>query len=110
MTPERRRRAPRLTARGETIRESLRRELRAEPATAHDLSRAVGIPEHDVADHLEHLARSLRRSGERLDVEASQCLDCGYVFADRKRLTRPGRCPECRSPRITLPVFRIVPR
>jgi predicted Zn-ribbon and HTH transcriptional regulator len=94
-------------ARGETVREALRVALRDGPATARDLSAAVGLREKDVADHLAHLGRSLARRGERLVVEPAACLACGWVFRERTRLARPGACPSCRSTRIDPPVFRI---
>ncbi|HBZ68785.1 MAG TPA: transcriptional regulator [Deltaproteobacteria bacterium] len=77
------------------------------PATAKDLSRAVGIPEHDVAFHLEYLERSLRRRGERLVLEPPRCLACEFAFDRRRRYTRPGHCPRCKSPRVSLPVFYV---
>jgi predicted Zn-ribbon and HTH transcriptional regulator len=94
-------------ARGETTREALRRALLAGPATARDLSAEVGLREKDVAEHLDHLARSLAHRGERLVVEAATCIACGYAFRDRARLSRPGACPACRSTRIDPAVFRI---
>ncbi len=93
--------------RGETIRSALRRALRDAPATARELSVAVGIREKDVAEHLAHLARSLAHEGEELVVEPAACIACGYVFRERSRLERPGACPRCRSTRIDPPVFRI---
>jgi predicted Zn-ribbon and HTH transcriptional regulator len=92
-----------------TLRQALLEELRAGPATARDLSRRVGIPEHDVPGHLRHLERSVRRSGQRLLVEPPACLVCGFAFTHRgaHRYKRPGRCPECHSRRISLPVFRV---
>jgi predicted Zn-ribbon and HTH transcriptional regulator len=95
------------TERGETVRTTLAKALRDGPATARDLSELAGIREKDVADHLAHLARSLSRTGERLAVEPASCIACGYRFAQRERLTRPGACPACRSTRIDPPVFRI---
>jgi predicted Zn-ribbon and HTH transcriptional regulator len=94
-------------ARGETVRETLRKALREAPATARDLSAVAGVREKDVAEHLGHLARSLPHDGERLVVEPASCVACGYRFSDRGRLTRPGACPSCRSTRIDPPVFRI---
>lgn len=101
---------PSPVARVETVRASIERELRAEPATARDLSRRVGVREADIAPHLEHLEKTLRRRGEQLVVEPSVCLDCDFEFKQRRRHTRPGRCPECRSVRLTLPVFSIAKR
>jgi hypothetical protein len=91
------------------VREALRRALREAPATARDLSVLAGIREKDVAEHLAHLSRSLPHRGERLVVEPASCMACGYAFAGRTRLARPGACPRCRSTRIDPPVFRIEP-
>jgi predicted Zn-ribbon and HTH transcriptional regulator len=96
-------------ARTETPRAALERALRQGPATARDLSQAVGIREKDVAEHLAHLSRSLTQSGARLTIEPASCIACGYRFTERTRAERPGRCPACRSTRIDPPVFRIEP-
>ncbi len=90
-----------------TVREAMHRALLDGPVTARDLSQLVGIPEHDVAGHLEHVERSLKHRGETLAVEPPTCLDCGFAFTHRRRYTRPGSCPQCRSRRISLPRFHI---
>jgi len=77
------------------------------PHTAHELSALVRVSEKDVAAHLEHLARSLKRSGGWLEVEPARCRDCDYVFRDRRRLTRPSSCPRCRGEHLSAPVFHI---
>jgi predicted Zn-ribbon and HTH transcriptional regulator len=51
-----------------TVRQSIRAVLLDGPATCRDLSRLVGIREHDVPEELEHLARTVRASGERLVI------------------------------------------
>lgn len=90
-----------------TIRKALAAALRREEISAHDLSRLIGIPEKSVAEHLEHLAKSLPAHGERLTIISPECLGCGYAFPERKRLRRPSRCPRCRSTHLTGPMFRI---
>jgi predicted Zn-ribbon and HTH transcriptional regulator len=91
-----------------TVREAIQELLRHEVLTARDLSRRVGIREHDVAGHLEHVQRSLKHARERLVVRSPRCLACGFEFVERRRYTRPGHCPQCRSRRISLPEFSIV--
>jgi hypothetical protein len=90
-----------------TVRQLLHDLLAEGPATARDLSARAGIPEHDVAGHLEHLDRSLPHRGERLVIEPPACLDCGFVFTERHRFTRPSGCPECRGRHVSLPRFRV---
>lgn len=90
-----------------TVRERIHQALFDGALTARDLSRCVGIPEHDVAGHLVHIERSLKHRGETLIVEPPTCLDCGFAFTHRQRYTKPGTCPACRSRRISLPRFRI---
>lgn len=90
-----------------TVRENIRLALLEGTMTALDLSRHAGIPEREVADHLEHLERSLKHRGERLVIAVPKCLGCGFEFTKRHRFTRPGGCPSCRGRRISLPRFRI---
>lgn len=93
--------------RGETPRAAIRAALLGRPLTAREISVRVSLREKDVAEHLEHLERSLRREGERMIVEPAKCLACGFEFKSRGRMTTPGSCPECRSERIAPPSFRI---
>lgn len=94
----------------QTWRDALYHELREGPQTIRELSILIGAQQKDLIDHLAHLERSLARTGEQLKVEPAYCLACKFEFEDRKRLAKPGRCPECKSTRIALPRFSIVPR
>jgi predicted Zn-ribbon and HTH transcriptional regulator len=93
--------------RTETVREAIAAELRGAPVTARELSERVGIPEREVGDHLEHLARSARGRGEHLVVEPPRCLACGFAFEGRDRPEKPGKCPSCRATRIAPPRFSL---
>ncbi|RJQ52448.1 MAG: transcriptional regulator [Desulfobacteraceae bacterium] len=76
--------------------------------TARDLSKAVGISEKEVTVHLGHIERTASALGKRLVVRPFHCLSCGYRFADRRRFTRPGKCPKCRGTHVEAPAFRIL--
>lgn len=95
---------------GGTVRHDLLELLRGEPQSARGLSRALGIAEREVLDHLSHIQRSLARSHETLVVEPASCLVCGYTFRQRTRLSRPTRCPECRSTHLSAPRYCIRPK
>ena len=95
--------------RNQTLRDALYQALREQPDTIRELSIRIGAQQKDLVHHLEHLERSLERGDERLVVEPARCLGCDYAFEDRTRLAKPGRCPSCKSTRITLPRFSIRP-
>lgn len=94
--------------RQETIRQGLLRILRAHKASALDLSAELGIPEKAVYAHLEHLRRSLQHAPETLAIDPATCLDCGFRFGKRTRLTRPGKCPACRGTHLSAPLFYLL--
>ena len=96
---------PKVPARTATARQALEDALRTELLTAHELSAAVGIAERDVVSHLEHLARSAKARGARFIIERAACGDCGFVFDERQRLSRPSRCPKCRGTHVLGPRF-----
>ncbi|HEY6972755.1 MAG TPA: hypothetical protein VI359_00485 [Nitrospiraceae bacterium] len=76
--------------------------------SSYQLAQMVGIPERQVEDHLEHVVKTVARDrSRRFILEPSTCQDCGFVFRDRRRLTRPSRCPMCHSEGITAPRYGI---
>lgn len=91
-----------------TVRAALRRLLSEGFLTARELSGRVGVGEKDVAAHLEHLARSVKASGERFEIDPARCHDCGFVFRDRTRLSKPSRCPRCKGEGLAPARYRIV--
>lgn len=78
-------RHPVLSDRKETVRQAIQRELEAGPCSAQDLSKLVSIREKEVAQHLEHLEKSLKHESKRLKMEAPVCLSCDFVFKERSR-------------------------
>jgi predicted Zn-ribbon and HTH transcriptional regulator len=81
--------------------------LRTREMDARELSRELGIKEKEVYDHLVHVERSAAATSATFILTPSQCLLCGYVFEDRRRLTRPSRCPKCKRSKLQSPSFRI---
>jgi predicted Zn-ribbon and HTH transcriptional regulator len=81
-----------------TLRQKIISLLSAAEMSAREISGEVGISEKEVSDHLED---------KKVIITPANCLACGYVFEDRKRFTRPGRCPLCKKSHIQSPRFRI---
>lgn len=93
--------------RSDTVRQAIASLLRGEPMTAMDISEEAGIPVSEVYGHLEHLRHSLQREQASLVLLPASCRGCGFIFAKRQRLKRPGRCPICRGESISQPRYRI---
>jgi predicted Zn-ribbon and HTH transcriptional regulator len=91
----------------QSIRQRIKAFLSEQELDAGELARELGLKEKEVYEHLEHVERSVAAAGGRFILTPSRCLLCGYVFEGRKRLTRPGRCPQCRRSKIQNPSFRI---
>jgi len=90
-----------------TIRKQIMALLSDAEMTAKEISSAVGIGEKEVYGHLSHAARSVKSQKKKLVITPAECMGCGYVFENRQRFTRPGRCPICKSEHIKNPMYRI---
>lgn len=94
----------------QTPRQRLIELLTGGRLSSRQLAERLGIPEREVEAHLEHVVRSLSRDRSRqFLLEPAACGGCGFVFRDRRKLTRPSRCPRCRGEGITAPRYGIEP-
>ncbi len=91
----------------QTIRQSIVALLSESECSARDISQALRIAENEVYTHLSHIARSLASKNGRLQITPAHCLQCGYTFGDRKRFTKPSRCPRCKGEHIEEPKYRV---
>lgn len=91
----------------ETIRQQIIVLLSDKEMDARELSQAVGIREKEVYEHLPHIDRSAAAQKKKLVIRPVRCLGCGYIFKNRKRFTRPGRCPRCKKSHLEGPKYRI---
>jgi hypothetical protein len=90
-----------------TVRKQMMTLLSDHEMSAKEISSAVGIGEKEVYGHLSHIDRSVKSQGKKLVINPAECMGCGYVFEKRKRFTRPGRCPICKSEHIKYPMYRV---
>jgi predicted Zn-ribbon and HTH transcriptional regulator len=82
--------------------------LSHEPRSVSSLARELGLTRGDVEAHLRHALRSAKAAGYLVEVLPARCKTCGFLF-DEDRLTKPGRCPQCRGSRLYEPMIRLVP-
>jgi predicted Zn-ribbon and HTH transcriptional regulator len=108
MTDRRRpKEAPIPEERYDTLRHRIVALLRETPLTARELSGQLRIPERDIYEHLEHTRKSMNKGEYALVVAPARCDRCGFVFAKRERLKKPGKCPICHSEALQEPLFSV---
>lgn len=90
-----------------TIRQEMADLLRKHTLDAKEISAILSIREKEVFDHLTHIGRTISAEGGRLGINSCRCLACGYTFKNRRRFSRPGKCPVCRGTRIQPPTYFI---
>ncbi|UCF90425.1 MAG: ArsR family transcriptional regulator [Desulfobacterales bacterium] len=90
-----------------TIRQQIINLLAEREMDARELSQVLSVPEKEINTHLAHIAQSVAAQGKKITIRPSQCKLCGYVFEQRRRFTRPGRCPACKRSHLESPRFRI---
>jgi len=90
-----------------TIRQAIIDLLSTEKLTVRELSQTLHLAEKEIMGHLEHIGLTLQSQGRKLQTTPYRCLSCGFVFGERTRLTKPGRCPKCRNSHIQTAQFFI---
>jgi transcriptional regulator len=76
--------------------------LSDQPRSVSSLARELGLSRGDIEENLRHAIRSAEAAGHRILVLPARCKSCGFTF-DETKLTKPGKCPECRGSRIFEP-------
>jgi hypothetical protein len=89
-----------------TVRREIAQILAAGPRSVSSLARELGLDRRDAEDDLRHAIRSARAAGHHVVVDPARCKRCGFLFPDDK-LSKPGKCPECRGTRIFEAQIRI---
>ena len=91
----------------QTIRRQMIDLLSRSDMNALEISQSLSIMEKEVYDHLAHICRSVVTHGKKCIIVPSRCIRCGYIFANRRKFTRPSRCPQCKNTHIQTARFRI---
>ena len=93
--------------RHETIRRGIISLIEGNPLSARDISRQVRVSEKEVYTHLEHIQKTVHKTGRALSVTPPGCRECGFIFKKRERLRKPGKCPVCKGSHIEEPLFSV---
>ena len=91
-----------------TRREEIIEILSKEEKSAQELANRFQVELFEILEDLEHIKHSIKP--KKLVMKPALCKKCGFVFRERSRVKKPGKCPKCKGEWITAPLFRIVLR
>lgn len=83
--------------------------LHDSPNTIRGLASVFRVKAAELEADLEHIQQSLKHTDKTLQVTPARCKKCGFQFGTDK-LSKPSRCPECRSQWLSEPVVEVVSR
>jgi len=88
-----------------TRREEIIGLLSQKAESAFQLANLFKVDIGEILEDLEHIAKSVKP--RKLKQIPANCRHCGFVFKERSKIKKPGRCPRCRSERIQAQLFRV---
>src|SRR5262245_11194697 len=88
-----------------TIRQQIA-EMLKQPRTMSSVAHELKLTRDEVEDHLKHLLKSAKAADQDVRVEPARCRSCGHTFG-RDKLTKPSKCPECKSTHLYEPLVQI---
>ncbi len=91
----------------QTRRKEIIEILESRPLTAKQLAEYFKVSVADILEDLKHISQTLKPMHKKIAENLPVCESCGFVFKSREKLSRPSKCPKCRSESITEPVFSI---
>jgi predicted Zn-ribbon and HTH transcriptional regulator len=77
------------------------------PMRVVDVARQFKASPKDVEQDLRHLMITLKKSDYCLKVYPATCRKCDFLFSSEK-LTKPGKCPQCKGTWIEEPLVEVV--
>jgi predicted Zn-ribbon and HTH transcriptional regulator len=91
-----------------TVRKALLDRLAGQPRSVSSLARELGLKRGDMEEDVRHALRSAQAAGYVVEIVPARCRSCGFTF-DQRKLSKPGKCPECRGTRLFEPQIAIYP-
>lgn len=78
-----------------TRRQDIIKLLEQGPVSANSIANKFGTNLKEIFEDLEHIKKSIKP--RQLKITPAHCRKCSYVFRERKRLSTPSKCPQCRG-------------
>ncbi len=88
-----------------TRRQEIRQILHENKQSAQQLANNFQVTLKEILEDLKHIEKSIKP--KKLRIDPAHCKSCNFVFRDRSKVSKPSKCPRCRSEWIEAQMFGI---
>jgi len=86
-----------------TRRQQIIEILETQKSTAQHLANTFETTLNDILEDLEHIEKSIKP--RKLKIIPAYCKSCNFVFKERSKVSKPSKCPRCRSEWVEVQTF-----
>ena len=88
-----------------TRRQQITEMLQQNKQTAQQLANYFQTTLKEILEDLEHIQKSIKP--KKLKISPAYCRKCNFAFKERDKISKPSKCPRCRSEWIEAQMFEI---
>ena len=88
-----------------TRRQQIIEILQQNKQTAQQLANTFQVKLQDIIEDLQHIEKSIKP--KKLKITPAYCRNCNFVFKERSKISKPSKCPRCKSEWIEAQMFGI---
>ncbi len=88
-----------------TRRQQIIEILQENRQTAQQLANYFQTTLKEIIEDLQHIQKSIKP--KKLKINPAYCKKCNFVFKERDKISKPSKCPRCKSEWIEAQMFEI---
>lgn len=88
-----------------TRRQQIIEILQSNKQSAQQLANYFQTELKEIIEDLEHIEKSIKP--KKLKATPAYCKKCNFVFRERSKISKPSKCPRCKSEWIEAQMFFI---
>mgnify|MGYP001610453341 FL=1 len=88
-----------------TRRQQIIQILQENKQSAQHLANYFQCELKDIIEDLQHIDKSIKP--RKLKITPAYCKSCNFIFKERSKVSKPSKCPKCKSEWIEAQMFGI---
>ena len=88
-----------------THRQQIIELLKQNKQTAQQLANYFQCELKEIIEDLQHIEKTIKP--KKLKIDPAYCRSCNFIFKERSKVSKPSKCPRCKSEWIEAQMFEI---